>query len=317
MILGEFPGLRLDRTGHRAARGDRADRHRAPDAGRGVGGDRRADDGAAARADGGVGAVPARRLLRARSRGGSAPRTTRRAGLLGPGRRSPPAGCRRCWPTTSSAWRWRRCWSRCARGAGSTRCRSCSALACAANVGSAATLIGNPQNMLIGQVLDLSFAGYLWDGGVPALLGPRAWCGPSSAARYRGRWHRPMAAARGGDAALRPLADAEGPRSWSIGRGGWRSCSRRWPREVVALAAAGVLLASTRDGVARDARPGRLAPAGALRGPVRRQRRGAAVRPARRRLHGVPRRPASTSPTRACCSASRRCSRTWSRTCRR
>ena len=34
-------------------------------------------------------------------------------------------------------------------------------LACAANVGSAATLIGNPQNMLIGQALHLSFAGYL------------------------------------------------------------------------------------------------------------------------------------------------------------
>jgi Na+/H+ antiporter NhaD/arsenite permease-like protein len=34
-------------------------------------------------------------------------------------------------------------------------------LACAANIGSAATLIGNPQNMLIGEVLKLSFAGYL------------------------------------------------------------------------------------------------------------------------------------------------------------
>ncbi|MCX5754051.1 MAG: SLC13 family permease, partial [Candidatus Krumholzibacteria bacterium] len=45
------------------------------------------------------------------------------------------------------------------------------ALACAANVGSAATLIGNPQNMLIGQVLRLSFGRYLLDAGVPALLG--------------------------------------------------------------------------------------------------------------------------------------------------
>jgi di/tricarboxylate transporter len=32
------------------------------------------------------------------------------------------------------------------------------ALACAANAGSAATLIGNPQNMFIGQSLHLSFA---------------------------------------------------------------------------------------------------------------------------------------------------------------
>jgi Na+/H+ antiporter NhaD/arsenite permease-like protein len=45
------------------------------------------------------------------------------------------------------------------------------ALAAASNVGSAATWIGNPQNMLIGQHLDLPFAGYLLDGGVPAALG--------------------------------------------------------------------------------------------------------------------------------------------------
>jgi Na+/H+ antiporter NhaD/arsenite permease-like protein len=36
-------------------------------------------------------------------------------------------------------------------------------LACAANVGSAATLIGNPENMLIAQTLRLSFGGYLVD----------------------------------------------------------------------------------------------------------------------------------------------------------
>jgi Na+/H+ antiporter NhaD/arsenite permease-like protein len=45
------------------------------------------------------------------------------------------------------------------------------ALACAANVGSAATLIGNPQNMLIGQKLGLSFVAYLADAFVPAMLG--------------------------------------------------------------------------------------------------------------------------------------------------
>ena len=44
-------------------------------------------------------------------------------------------------------------------------------LACAANVGSAATLIGNPQNMLIGQVLNLHFADYLRQAIVPVLLG--------------------------------------------------------------------------------------------------------------------------------------------------
>ncbi len=45
------------------------------------------------------------------------------------------------------------------------------ALALAANTGSAATLIGNPQNILIGERMGLDFARYLLDGGVPALLG--------------------------------------------------------------------------------------------------------------------------------------------------
>ena len=45
------------------------------------------------------------------------------------------------------------------------------ALACAANVGSAATLIGNPQNMLIGETLKLSFGGYIAQALPPVLLG--------------------------------------------------------------------------------------------------------------------------------------------------
>jgi Na+/H+ antiporter NhaD/arsenite permease-like protein len=44
-------------------------------------------------------------------------------------------------------------------------------LACAANVGSTATLIGNPQNMLIGQVLNLSFSTYLLQALAPTVLG--------------------------------------------------------------------------------------------------------------------------------------------------
>jgi Na+/H+ antiporter NhaD/arsenite permease-like protein len=45
------------------------------------------------------------------------------------------------------------------------------ALACAANIGSAATLIGNPQNMLIGSVLQLPFGGYFLEAIVPVVLG--------------------------------------------------------------------------------------------------------------------------------------------------
>jgi Na+/H+ antiporter NhaD/arsenite permease-like protein len=43
-------------------------------------------------------------------------------------------------------------------------------LACAANIGSAATLIGNPQNMLIGSVLRLDFADYARTAVVPVLI---------------------------------------------------------------------------------------------------------------------------------------------------
>src|SRR5207248_1478504 len=45
------------------------------------------------------------------------------------------------------------------------------ALACAANIGSAATLIGNPQNILIGQTLRLSFQGYFLEAVAPVALG--------------------------------------------------------------------------------------------------------------------------------------------------
>lgn len=44
-------------------------------------------------------------------------------------------------------------------------------LACASNIGSALTLVGNPQNLLIGQVLHIPFASYLGYAFVPCLLG--------------------------------------------------------------------------------------------------------------------------------------------------
>ncbi|WP_025661960.1 SLC13 family permease [Rhizobium sp. IBUN] len=43
-------------------------------------------------------------------------------------------------------------------------------LAAASNAGSAATLIGNPQNILIGQAGDLSFWGYFTDAAIPSLM---------------------------------------------------------------------------------------------------------------------------------------------------
>ena len=64
------------------------------------------------------------------------------------------------------------------------------ALAVSANIGSAATIIGNPQNMLIGQVGHLSFDGFLLWCSLPVLVsligsyGIIAWI-------YRGRWMLP------------------------------------------------------------------------------------------------------------------------------
>ncbi len=116
-------------------------------------------------------------------------------------------------------------------------------LACAANVGSAATLIGNPQNMLIGQVLNLSFAHYLYMAAVPSVLGLAAtWtviCWQS-----RGQWHCDL-----------PSTTVAAPtfNGWQTTKGLLVTAgvivlflASPWPREVIALGAAGILLCSRR-----------------------------------------------------------------------
>ncbi len=66
-------------------------------------------------------------------------------------------------------------------------------LACAANVGAAATLIGNPQKMLIGQTLALSFNGYFAHAAPPTALGlVVVWV--VIAAQQRRSWSAPMVA---------------------------------------------------------------------------------------------------------------------------
>ena len=120
------------------------------------------------------------------------------------------------------------------------------ALAIASNIGSAATLIGNPQNMFIGESLELSFAGYLLDGAPPAIAGLFiAWL--VLRWQWRGRWEA------GPADTLPPLAD---PRPFDrlqtlkglvllttvVGLFLFTS----WPRDVIALTAAGVLLLSRR-----------------------------------------------------------------------
>jgi Na+/H+ antiporter NhaD/arsenite permease-like protein len=121
------------------------------------------------------------------------------------------------------------------------------ALACAANIGSAATLIGNPQNMLIGAVLKLDFAGYLAHAVVPVVLGLLllwailAW-------QSRGQWH---AAAR--TTALEQRDDDATLDAWQTAKGLLVAGAllivflfTSLPREVAALTGAGILLMSRR-----------------------------------------------------------------------
>jgi Na+/H+ antiporter NhaD/arsenite permease-like protein len=115
------------------------------------------------------------------------------------------------------------------------------ALACATNVGSAATLIGNPQNILIGQSLKMSFAGYLLDGGVPSVIGL---AGVWWVIRWivGGRWHKVTGIP---DQVVAPL------NLWQTAKGlavlalvVLAFLFSPWPRELIALAGAGVLLVS-------------------------------------------------------------------------
>jgi Na+/H+ antiporter NhaD/arsenite permease-like protein len=126
------------------------------------------------------------------------------------------------------------------------------ALACASNVGSAATLIGNPQNMLIGQTLGLSFTGYLADAGPAAALGLAATWGVI-ALQSRGRWHEPPPTTT--VAAVEPFVGPEVPPfdAWQTAKGLAVAAAllaaflvAPWPREIVALAGAGALLTSRR-----------------------------------------------------------------------
>ena len=118
-------------------------------------------------------------------------------------------------------------------------------LACAANIGSAATLIGNPQNMLIGQRLELSFAGYAADAFLPSVFGLLITWGVICW-QFKGNWHTSQ----------RPIT-ASAPDF-----NGWQSCKglvilaalivafliAPIPREIAAMAAAGILLMSRRMG---------------------------------------------------------------------
>jgi Na+/H+ antiporter NhaD/arsenite permease-like protein len=128
------------------------------------------------------------------------------------------------------------------------------ALACAANAGSAATLIGNPQNILIGQVGHLHFATFLATCAVPAIAAMAitfavvVW-------QWRGRWQDAVpvgasvvSSSPPADALTAPLARDR----LQFGKALIATAVllalffTEVPREVSALAIAGLLLASRR-----------------------------------------------------------------------
>ena len=117
-------------------------------------------------------------------------------------------------------------------------------LACTANIGSAATLIGNPQNMLIGSVLNLSFSGYLSRALPPVALSLLTlWLWLVFVPRQR---RAPPAAAVNAD--NEPKFDA-----WQTTKGLLVAGSllviflfTDLPRDVAALVGAGILLLSRR-----------------------------------------------------------------------
>ena len=123
------------------------------------------------------------------------------------------------------------------------------ALACAANIGSAATLIGNPQNMLIGEMLKLSFGGYFLEAIVPVLLGLAAlWA--LLAWQSRGGWQSAAP-----PAALLAEPEMQQPRldRWQTAKGLAIATAlvlvflfTDLPRDVAALTGAGLLLMSRR-----------------------------------------------------------------------
>jgi Na+/H+ antiporter NhaD/arsenite permease-like protein len=121
-------------------------------------------------------------------------------------------------------------------------------LACAANIGSAATLIGNPQNMLIGARLQLDFDGYLAQAALPVLagLGLTWWV---IRTRWRNRWVSPVTLTGGVDA--QGPANAHALDRWHALKGLGMAAvlfglflGADAPRELLALGAAGILLLS-------------------------------------------------------------------------
>ncbi|BAH75612.1 SLC13 family permease [Solidesulfovibrio magneticus] len=116
-------------------------------------------------------------------------------------------------------------------------------LAMAANIGSAATLIGNPQNMLIGQVANLPFGGYML-AALPSVVAGLAIAFAAVVWGFRGRFAGPKVTLDVPAPAYSPWQSAKGLAALTVCMivfvwGGMA-------RENVALGCAGALLLSRR-----------------------------------------------------------------------
>ncbi|MBK1656065.1 SLC13 family permease [Allochromatium vinosum] len=133
------------------------------------------------------------------------------------------------------------------------------ALACAANLGSAATLIGNPQNMLIGERLALDFGGYLRLAIMPVGLGLAAtWLILLGLSRRR--WHLAAPVAANPEPESEATSHRQRAEDQAPGLDRWQTIKglgvagvlllaflfAPWPRDLLALAGAGLLLTSRR-----------------------------------------------------------------------
>lgn len=116
----------------------------------------------------------------------------------------------------------------------------------AANAGSAGTLIGSPQNMIVAQGLGLSFNGFLKVAGVPALLSLFIiWA--IVALLYRGRWT--LQGEQPSHIASTAPTKVDSLDAWETGKAAIVTLAvitafivSDWPRELIALAGAGILL---------------------------------------------------------------------------
>lgn len=124
-------------------------------------------------------------------------------------------------------------------------------LACSANIGSAATLIGNPQNILIGQTLNLSFGSYLLAASIPVGLSLIIAWFLIVASRFRQEWSSAdFSAQRSENSRDDGCVELD---LWQTGKGLIVAAfifvaflATPWPRDLTALAGAGLLLTSRR-----------------------------------------------------------------------